>query len=382
MRTIGLIALQHLRHLKYDRTSIIWMFLVPLIYIFVFGNAFKNSNDPTKSRANLAVYNQDTGFLGQRLFDGLASENIKIDTLTVMPEDKPSRLLVIPPHFTDSLMAAKTVVLDYSLKSGLSMEASQTAELGIKKSMYRLLADITELNLNNKRIKLSALKRLDKKESIINLNSQYAGEYQAPPDGFYQQVPSNIVQFTLLILLMFAGGSVLQERRDGVLRRIYVSPVSLSQLYWGKMVGVLGVGLLQVGLLLIVGRFLFGINYGQAIPALLLLMVVYCLTVASIGLCLGFLIKSHEKLIGVCIITGLSMAAISGCWWPIEIAPAWMQKLALALPAGMALNGMHQLISFGKSGMAVLPNILGLTGITTIFSLIFIKFLRKLQPDV
>ena len=382
MRTIGLIALQHLRHLKYDRTSIVWMFLVPLVYIFVFGNAFKNSYDPTKSKANLSIYNQDTGFLSQRLFDGIASENIKIDTLTAMPEDKPSRLLVIPPHFSDSLLAAKTVVLNYYKKSGLSLEASQTAELSIKKSMYRLLADMTELNLNNKRIKLSALKRLDKKKPVLTLNSQYAGEYQAPPDGFYQQVPANIVQFSLLILLMFAGGSVLQERRDGVLRRIYVSPISLGQLYWGKMAGVLGVGMLQVSLLLIVGRFLFGIHYGQAIPALLLLLAVYCLTVASISLCFGFLIKSHEKLIGVCIITGLSMAALSGCWWPIEIAPPWMQKLALALPSGMALNGMHQLISFGKSGMAVLPNILGLLVITTAFSLIFIKFLRKLQPDV
>ncbi len=382
MKSILLVAVQLMRHLKYDKSALIWMLLVPCLYIFIFGNVFRSSSDPTKYRASLSILNQDTGFLGERLFNGISSENIRIDTLNTMPEKMPRRLLVIPPHFTDSLLAAKTVILDYQKKSDLDIEANQAADLAVQKSMYRLLADMTELNINNKRIRTASLQKLDIKESVIILNAYYAGEYKSPPSGFYHQVPGNIVQFTLILLLMYAGGSVLQERKNGVLRRIFTSPIHLGQLYWGKMLGILGIGFVQVGLLLIVGRFAFGIYYGQAVPALILLLTAFCLAVASIGLCLGFLIKNNEKLNGICIISGLSMAAISGCWWPIEIAPGWMQKLAMILPSGMALGGMHQLISFGKSGLSVLPNILGLLGITVVFSLIFIKFMRKLQPDI
>jgi ABC-type multidrug transport system permease subunit len=42
------------------------------------------------------------------------------------------------------------------------------------------------------------------------------------------------------------------------------------------------------------------------------------------------------------------LAALGGCWWPIEIAPAWMQSLALALPTGWCMDALHKLVSFGE----------------------------------
>jgi ABC-type multidrug transport system permease subunit len=60
---------------------------------------------------------------------------------------------------------------------------------------------------------------------------------------------------------------------------------------------------------------------------------------------------------GVGNVVGMGLAALGGCWWPIEITPAWMQSLAIALPTGWAMDALHRLISFGYGGTAALPHL-------------------------
>ena len=134
MRAVLTIALQVLRILFRDKTAFIWMLLVPCVYIFVFGSAFKNRQDPAKTKAYLAVYNQDRGYLADRLMQGILSESIAIDTLFVYPQKPTTRLLVIPDSFTTNLLNTKKVELIFEKKSGTNIEAEATAEMAIRKS--------------------------------------------------------------------------------------------------------------------------------------------------------------------------------------------------------------------------------------------------------
>ena len=54
----------------------------------------------------------------------------------------------------------------------------------------------------------------------------------------------------------------------------------------------------------------------------------------------------------------MALAALGGCWWPIEITPPFMQQLAGWLPTGWAMNAMHQLISFQNGAAAALAELL------------------------
>ena len=68
---------------------------------------------------------------------------------------------------------------------------------------------------------------------------------------------------------------------------------------------------------------------------------------------------------------------MSGCWWPVEVTPGWMQKAALFLPSGLALKAFHRLISFGDGLKEVLPYILGEAVFAIVLSLIFAFILKK-----
>ena len=37
------------------------------------------------------------------------------------------------------------------------------------------------------------------------------------------------------------------------------------------------------------------------------------------------------------------MAALGGCWWPLEIGPDFMRTLAHCFPTGWAMDALHNL---------------------------------------
>ncbi len=376
-----------------DKATLFWMFIMPVVYIFIFGSAFRGGNDPSRSWASLAVENRDAGFLSQRLIASIGSENVILDSLNSVfrpasgavvtdsasgrPGSELVRALIIPAGFTDSLLRGEKVHLVLRKCPDSNIEAEQTAIMAVRKASFRLLADAAETSASGKRITQKSLSGLDGRSPRVTVQTSYAGRHRVIPSGFSQQVPANIVQFGMIFLFVYAGSFIYEERRKGVLKRIRTAPVGFRQLFLSKLAGASTLGLFQAGLLLLIGRFAFGVYYGSSLPGLLLLVAAYCVCVAAMGLCLGFAVKEHDKLIGIAIVSGLFMAAVSGCWWPLEIAPAWMQKVALVLPSGIALRGLHLLISYGRGFEAVLPHIVGLAGFGAGCAFLLSRLLKK-----
>ena len=57
------------------------------------------------------------------------------------------------------------------------------------------------------------------------------------------------------------------------------------------------------------------------------------------------------------VLGSMILAALGGCWWPIEVTAPWMQKLAWFLPTGWTMNALHKLVSFGAPASSVLPHV-------------------------
>ena len=79
---------------------------------------------------------------------------------------------------------------------------------------------------------------------------------------------------------------------------------------------------------------------------------------SSLALLLGVLARTEGQVIGVGVLSANVLAALGGCWWPIEIAPGWMQALARWLPTGWVMQALHRLISFQAPPSQVLGNAL------------------------
>jgi ABC-type multidrug transport system permease subunit len=69
--------------------------------------------------------------------------------------------------------------------------------------------------------------------------------------------------------------------------------------------------------------------------------------VPSLGVFIGSVITSPEKVAGLCVLASMVMAALGGCWWPLEGVPDSLRTLAHVFPTAWALDALHQMITFG-----------------------------------
>ena len=53
---------------------------------------------------------------------------------------------------------------------------------------------------------------------------------------------------------------------------------------------------------------------------------------------------SRDAVLPVGSIVIVTMAAVGGCWWPIELEPLWMRDAALALPTTWAMRAYNDLM--------------------------------------
>ena len=51
------------------------------------------------------------------------------------------------------------------------------------------------------------------------------------------------------------------------------------------------------------------------------------------------------------------LAALGGCWWPIEVTPPWMQALQQFIPTGWTMDALHKLISFQSGAASAVPQL-------------------------
>lgn len=187
-------------------------------------------------------------------------------------------------------------------------------EVRIGRAAYTVLADLVAIGKEGGAATAERFAQLAGRPRNVTVEVVPAGTRIVPPTGFQQSVSGNLVMFILLV--MFTSGSVTLtlERDRGILRRLASSPMSR--------------------------------------PAVVA------------GMLLGNFARSDGQAVGIGVLASNVLAALGGCWWPIEVTPGWAQKVALALPTGWAMDALHKLISFGAPPVSVLPHLAALGAAT------------------
>jgi ABC-type multidrug transport system permease subunit len=163
--------------------------------------------------------------------------------------------------------------------------------------------------------------------------------------------------FVLIVLLTSGGVSIVAERKLGILRRLASSPMTRPAIVFSKWSSRAALAVVQTAVGAAIATAVFKIEWGESLLAIFALLCAYVALCTSLSLWLGSLARNEAQSSAIGVITGNILAALGGCWWPAEILPAWLQKLSLFLPTGLAMDGLHRLMSFGEPGAAVLPHI-------------------------
>lgn len=172
--------------------------------------------------------------------------------------------------------------------------------------------------------------------------------------GLGQSVPG---MGTMYVLMTVFGGmaALIVEREQWTLQRLAVMPVSRGTLLAGKILARFFLGLIQFLVVFAVGA-LFRMDFGKDPLALLLLAVVYTLAITALSFAIGSGIKNPVQATGLSVLLSLTIAPLGGAWWPMEIAPRFMQVIGHLFPIAWAMDGFTALTYQGaRLGDILLP---------------------------
>lgn len=379
MRTIWILAANDLRVFLKDKIGYIWLFGMPIVFIYFFGTAMRFDNsEPSSPKPKLVIDNQDQGFIGALLVQQLEQEGVRAIGKEASNEKDP--IVEIPDDFTQRVLEAKSVDVNLIEKPSGNLEPSAMIEVRLTRSIIALssaiFAVVTDDTVEGEpEITETALKAMLERERKVALDVSFAGRRKVP-SGFQQSVPGYVVMFILMNLLIFGSLGISSERTAGALRRIAVNPVKRWQIVIGKILGRFFLGAVQIVYLLVVSWLLFRVDYGDHIPTIGVTLLIFAWGCAALGVLVAAVIRTPETAQGVCTLGSILLAAIGGCWWPLEIMPDFAKQIAQLTPTAWAMSAMHQLISFGGS-IADIHVELGLMGaFAAINTLLAAKFLR------
>ncbi len=169
---------------------------------------------------------------------------------------------------------------------------------------------------------------------------------------FDQNAPGFSVTFMLLGMLFGVSLGVLDERDWGTLDRVRSLPVPARNVVLGKLASRFGVGVVQMVVLFAVGFVLFRISLGPQPWALLLPIVGIVFAGTALGLIVAAIAPSRDAVVPLGSVLIVTMAAVGGCWWPIDIEPRWMRSVAQALPTTWAMEAFNDLMIRGRRAEA------------------------------
>jgi len=188
-------------------------------------------------------------------------------------------------------------------------------------------------------------------------------------NAFDQYVPGFGITFLLIGMMLGIALTLFDERDWGTLRRLRVSGAPLSGLLLGKLIARFLVGILQMVLLFAVGWALFGISLGRFPLALLIPTVGISFASAALGLVIASISRAHDSVMPFGVTLSMAIAAIGGCWWPLDFEPSWMRAVALFAPTTWTMQCFNDLMIRNQPPSATLWPFAATIGLGMLFLL-------------
>lgn len=187
-----------------------------------------------------------------------------------------------------------------------------------------------------------------------------------------QYLAPGIMSWSVATSAVFGAALTLVSwRRKQVLRRIRLAPVSAGTVLGSRIVVAIGVAVIQaliftgIGLLPFFGLQLTG-GWWLAIPVFLLGVLAFF----AIGMLVGSFAKTEESATGAANIVILPMAFLSGTFFPIDLAPPWLQTVSMAFPLRHMNDGIMDFMVRDKAVGALLFPCAVLIGFTVVVGFI------------
>lgn len=378
-----------------ERAVFIFNLLMPLIFTFVLAQANQGPlSGQGPAQWPLTISNEDTGNLGDLLRQRLAVNPLLTvnsaaegEAAAALQQGDTVAVLIIPADFSARIMAGENISLDFrvtqianevqivqaAVESALTEMSGSVAAaqftVNVADQLGRFEGDAAARD-SYYQAAFTAAQEQWQTNPPVTVQSQNLTRLEvhegAIADGINQSSPGMMVMFAMFFTI--GGTSVLVvEREQGTLRRLLVFPLNKFSLITGKLLGIYIAGVIQIAILILVGAFVLGADWGREPIGLAILVLCYAFAITSLGMLMAALVRTSAQANSLTTVIILPMAALGGAWWPLDIVPPWMQTFGHLFPTAWAMDGFTDLITRGLGTADILLE----AGVLVLYGVIF-----------
>jgi len=319
------IAWKELLQLRRDRLTLAMMVMIPVIQLLLFGYAV----DTDVRHAPTVVYDQDRSAasrdFAQRLqatgfYDLVGQVNGYDEIERAMRQGKARVALVVPPDYGAELVRGRTarlqLVIDGSDPLTVASATNTAAGLALSRSSELLVGRLSASGLG----------------SFQPIQIETATWYNPELRTAVYIVAGLVGVILTMTMVMFTSMGIARERERGTLEQLIVSPVRPFELVLGKIVPYIGIGYVQMTLILAIGTFGFKVPIQGSLALLYAMAFVFISANLAVGLMFSTVAQTQQQAMQMSFFFLLPNILLSGFMFPFEGMPKPAQFMSNLLP--------------------------------------------------
>jgi len=326
-----------------DKTALFFVFLFPLIFLFIFGGIFSKTGGVT---FKVALVNQSNSDFSRQFVKQLESNKVfKVDAAAGsldQAKEKMSR---------GQLDAAIVLPSDFGVPKGQAYPRGQAKVYYTQNSQSAAqtltsVLDAVFVGVNGKFVKV---------DTPFTVTSEQLNTRSLKP---FDYTFSGLLGFSIIGLGIFGPVNVFPElKKQGVLRRLHTTPLKVWQYFIANILTQAGVGIISILLQFIVAMTVFHLHLAGNIFELALFIVLGIVTIFGVGMAIGGWAKDVNQAAPLSNIVVFPMIFLSGTFFPRYLMPTWLQKVSNFLPLTPVIDGVRLIATEGKHLTALGPQL-------------------------
>lgn len=394
MKKILLIGTKDLLLAFRDRAALLLMLLAPFLLTLGMGlatGAFSSSGGTTLQDIPVVLVNQDQAQLGNALVEVFQSSDLQTLLEPTLMDDfaaakalvdanKTTAALLIPAGFTSSIIPSGGVKTSNEIvKIKLYTNPNTPTSAGVIQTIVNSFLDQAQKGETLGRVAISqmithgiiqpdqaqAVGDSINAQMILAENEESATKLQiVNGSGAEEQVnflsflaPGMALMF-LMLTVTNGGRTLLEERNQGTLSRLLVSPTTTGQVLAGKVVGIYLTGVVQMLILIAGTSLLFSLHWGDPLGVFVLVLAAVA-GATGWGLILAALARTPGQVSSIGLALVLLFGILGGSFFSTQGLPQLVQIFAHISPNAWGMDAFTTL-ALGGSLVNILTPVLAL----------------------
>ena len=355
------ILLKEFAHIRRDRGTLIFAFVVPALHLTIFGYAI----DVTIDNIPLVVLDLDGKQESRRLLDALNNTQTFQTVERAQSMDAFRRSLIsgrakvgilIPANYSEKLLRreqARVQVLIDGSDSQVATTAQNTISLLVNDLSIRQAKSVSDAR--------RFFPATDERGAAVTpIAARVRLLYNPDLKSSHFFVPGLIGIILQLVLLFLTSFSIVREREQGTLEQLFVTPVGRAGLLFGKLIPYALMAFAELLIILVFMVGLFGVPINGSLALLCALSLLFIVTVLGLGLLISTLASTQLQAMQFAFMVMLPSVLLSGFMFPRSEMPDVIYAISFALPVTYYVEILRAIILRGAGLSDQIPQIMGL----------------------